>query len=246
MIGQLFNNLPPVVKNLLIINILFYLATVVFEAQGIYLSSIFGMHYPASPLFRPMQLVSYMFMHGNFSHLLFNMIMLIVFGPVLERIWGPKRFLTFYFVTGIGAVVLYIVVGYFEFREVAAHLTEEEIVKLKEYVALTPANMTIQFPDTYYKTYFDYLHTGMVGASGALFGIFVAFGVLFPNTELMLLFFPVPIKAKYFIPFMILLELYLGVMQFSGDNVAHFAHLGGALIGYILLRFWQKKKTTFY
>ena len=242
MIGQLLGNLPPVVKNLLIINVLFFLATAVFEAQGISLYDILGMHYPASPLFRPLQLVSYMFMHGGFAHLFFNMFMLIIFGPVLERMWGPKRFLTFYFVTGIGAVLLYVLVGWFEFQTILDTIDPNEKAAIDQLFAEGQVGFSTQTG----KEYVQYLAMPMVGASGALFGILVAFGFLFPNTELIFLLFPVPVKAKYFIQFMILLELYLGVMQFSGDNVAHFAHLGGALIGFILLKYWQKSRNTFF
>lgn len=220
MLENFFRNIPPVVKNLLIINILMFMATLFYQPDGEDLRGILGLFHFKSPLFEPYQIVTYMFMHGDFTHLLFNMFSLVMFGTILEQVWGPKRFLLFYFVTGIGAVLLYQLVALYEYNN---YLDSGNIAAMR-----------------------DILFTPMVGASGALFGVMTAFGVLFPNTEMMLIFFPIPIKAKYFIPFMILMELYLGVMQYSGDNVAHFAHLGGAVIGFILLKFWQKKKNNFY
>jgi len=244
MLENFFRNIPPVVKNLLIINVLMFLATFALQ-QNMDIRTELGLYNFKSEHFRPYQIVTYMFMHGDFFHLLFNMFALVMFGSILERIWGAKRFLIFYFVTGIGAVVLYSIVNYIEYMGYVSQLTTSDLNEIREHGREVFMNSQ-RYRDDIMNNVNASLNTPMVGASGALFGVMTAFGVLFPNTELIMLFFPVPIKAKYFIPLMILLELYLGVMQFSGDNVAHFAHLGGAVIGFILLKIWQKKRNDFY
>ncbi|MFZ5551994.1 MAG: rhomboid family intramembrane serine protease [Bacteroidota bacterium] len=244
MIEQFFRNIPPVVKNLLIINILMFVATIAIQDTD--LRNILGLYNFKSPLFEPYQLVTYMFMHGDFTHLLFNMFSLVMFGSILEQVWGPKRFLMFYFITGIGAVFLYQAVAYFEYAQAVQQIGQSAIENINAQIVDPSFNGSVKILGDAELAYARSIAIPLVGASGALFGIMIAFGVLFPNTELMLIFFPVPIKAKYFIPGMILLELYLGVMQFAGDNVAHFAHLGGALIGYILMKLWQKDRKNFY
>ncbi|TZF85948.1 rhomboid family intramembrane serine protease (plasmid) [Pedobacter sp. BS3] len=222
-----FANIPTVVKNLIIINIIFFIATLVFNNQP--LIQWFGVFYPDSPFFRIWQIVTYMFMHGSIGHIFLNMFALFMFGSSLEYVMGPKRFLNFYLLTGFGALALQFLVQAIEVYgivgsvhvggQISGSITQAQFEKLQE-IYRSP----------------------MVGASGAIFGILIAFGMLFPETELFLIFFPVPIKAKYFIPLYILLELYLGIKQYAGDSVAHFAHLGGALFGFILIKAWGYKR----
>lgn len=229
MLEHLWRNIPPVVKNLLIINLLMFVAMLIFKGTENDLIGNLSVFYFDSPLFKPVQLVTHMFMHGNFAHIFFNMFALVSFGSLLERIWGPKRFLTFYLITGLGAVALHQFAMMYEVYQIAGTIrpySEESEIFSHKLVEI--------------------YSTPTVGASGAIYGIIIAFGMLFPNTELMLMFIPVPIKAKYLIPFMIILELYLGVNNFEWDNVAHFAHLGGALFGFILVKMWTKDRNNFY
>lgn len=233
----MFTNLPTVVKNLLIINVLLWLATIMFANMGISLTNILGGYYPGSPDFMPWQIVSHMFMHAAvtpnggiiLAHIFFNMFALFMFGTTLENYWGPKRFLIYYMVTGLGAFFLHhFVNGIQLYQLTGSFFPDPDLVMRSGQTA-----MTVFFVPA-------------VGASGAVFGILLAFGVLFPNTRLMLLFPPIPIKAKYFVMIYGALELYLGLSNNLSDNVAHFAHLGGMLFGYILLKYWQKSRNHFY
>lgn len=225
-------NIPPVVKNLLIINVIFFIAKLIFA--NINMDGLLGASYLFSPNFKIWQIITYMFMHGDFMHIFFNMFALYMFGGVLENKWGPKRFINFYLITGLGALALQYGVQAFEVYQITGSVNPalSEVGSLN----LTPAQA---------QTFIDIYRTPMVGASGAIFGLLVAFGVLYPNVELMLMFIPVPIKAKYFVIGYVVIELFMGFGRFQGDSVAHFAHLGGAIIGYILVRIW-KKKDRFY
>jgi len=227
----MMNNVPPVVKNLIIINVLFYLATV---AIGEYqMLHYFAGTYPGSPNFYPWQVVSHMFMHGGIGHLFFNMFALFMFGGQLERLWGGKRFLNYYIICGLGGFFLHeLVFGLELFSEYNTFFPEFN----------RPSRMT----EADWIRNLDFVFGRVVGASGAVFGILLAFGMLFPNTRLMLLFPPIPIKAKYFVIGYGILELTLALENSSGDNVAHFAHLGGMLFGYFVLKRWQKERGTFY
>lgn len=212
-----------VVKNLLIINGLVYVLTFLYPE---FIQKL-GLYYFTSDKFQPYQIITHMFTHGGLFHLFFNMFALYMFGSTLERAWGPKRFLVFYLITGMGALLLH-----------------EGVNALQVYnetgsIFLYPEDVTSQ-------KMMGVLNIPIVGASGAIYGLLAAFGVLFPNTQLMLLFPPIPIKAKYFIPILIVIELFLGVKQFSFSNIAHFAHLGGALIGFILVKYWNSKSDKFY
>ncbi|MBX7093857.1 MAG: rhomboid family intramembrane serine protease [Flavobacteriales bacterium] len=238
--------MPPVVKNLLILNVLMFFAKFTFERQGIQLDFILGLSNPASPNFEPYQIITYMFMHGDLGHLFFNMFALVTFGSILERMWGPKRFISFYFITGIGAMFLYSLVNYVEYLQLVSKLPADVVEVVKEN-GQSLFKQGMNYSDETVAALNLSLNMPAVGASGALYGIMIAFGMLFPNTEMMLIFLPIPIKAKYFIPVMIFIELYLGVMQYSWDNVAHFAHLGGALIGGLIVYFQKKKdRRNFY
>lgn len=183
-------------------------------------------------------------MHGGFTHLLFNMFALWMFGRVLESVWGPKRFFIFYFVTGLGAAVLHSFVNFIEFQNLAAKMTPEDVQMVMSQ-GTEIFNQGKNFSDPLAGKLNLMLNIPTVGASGAVFGILLGFGMLFPNTELMLLFPPIPIKAKYFVAGYGAIELYLGLTQ-SGSNIAHFAHLGGMLFGFFMIKYWNRHTTNFY
>ena len=222
-----FQILPPVVKNLLIINVLLFIATGVLSAPpfNLDLTNILGLHYWESDLFKPWQIVTYMFMHGNIPHILFNMFAVWMFGSHIENRWGSKRFLNYYLLTGLGAAFLHYLIFHFY---------------------TLPGIPSQVYSNTFPLTAYEYFlqNSVVVGASGSLFGILLAFGVLFPNT-LLYLYFAIPIKAKYFVIGYGLLELFSGISNNPGDNVAHFAHLGGMLFGVLIFGYW-KLKNEFY
>jgi membrane associated rhomboid family serine protease len=239
-------NIPPVVKNLLIINVIFYIAMMMFGAEG--MTNLLGVHYFDSPDFRIWQVVTYMFMHSHQSlfHIMFNMFALYSFGTTLEYVMGSKRFLNFYLLTGLGALALQMLVQGLEVYSVTGSFTHNGLLVIDKLTGAMSYNPQILSPEQVSKLGGVYAST-MVGASGAVFGLLIAFVVLFPNVELMIMFIPVPIKAKYIIPAYILLELFLGVKQSEGDSIAHFAHLGGALFGFILVKLWGlRRNDRFY
>jgi membrane associated rhomboid family serine protease len=237
--------LPPVVKNIILLNVLMLIITwVVKSVFGLDLTMILGLYFPKSEHFMPIQILSHMFMHGGFFHLFFNMYALFLFGQILENVWGPKRFLFYYLVTGLGAAFTYEAVIYFQYLHLARMISPEnlQLVIAKGSTYLSEGKV---FTDHNMQSMQLLLNTPIVGASGAIFGVLLAFGVLFPNTQLMLLFPPIPIKAKYLVIGYGALELYLALTQ-PGSNIAHTAHLGGMLFGYILLRYWRKTTNTLY
>lgn len=216
-----FSFLPVAVKNLLIINTILFLADMVLARFGIDLSDILGLHFFLASGFRPWQLFTYMFMHGNFSHLFFNMFALWMFGATLENIWGPKRFLLFYILCGLGAGLMQEGVQYIEY-----------ITSLSHYQNVNMGGQILPMGQ-----YLNYMTT--VGASGAIYGLLLAFGMMFPNS-MIYLYFLFPIKAKWFVIGYAVIELLTGIFATS-DGVAHFAHLGGMLVGLIILLVWKKK-----
>ena len=269
-----FGGLPPVVKNLLIINVLFYLASIVLNSTlGLPLEKFLGLHVPMAGDFGVHQLFTYMFLHAypDPMHIFFNMFALFMFGRMLELVWGPRRFLVFYLVTGVGAAFVHLLTQYIDILPVLKGIThymnnaghEELLHFLDEHLQIRSMEMQQKF-NAFVASYNELLHTDpelatglareylygfrsdylnshvTVGASGAVFGILLAFGMLFPNTRLMLLFPPIPIKAKYFVIGYGALELFLGISG-SMTNVAHFAHLGGMLFGFILIKYWRSK-----
>ena len=238
--------IPPVVKNLLIINILFFVATWVMQSKGIELSFYLGAFYFDSPLFGIWQPITYMFMHGGLTHILFNMFALYMFGSVLEHRWGPKRFLNFYLITGLGALALQLLVQSIEVYNITGSIVNHGAVTvdLREQMAgVNLGGLSVEARNTLLDIYI----TPMVGASGAIFGLLVAFGMLYPNVEMYIMFIPIPVKAKYIMPVYIVIELFLGVAKFQGDSVAHYAHLGGALLGFILVKIWKDRdRHTYY
>ncbi|OAV69430.1 Rhomboid protease AarA [Bacteroidales bacterium Barb6XT] len=217
------DSIPPVTKNLLFINFLFWVASLALPKAGIDLTNLLGLHFPGAKDFHVFQFVSYMFMHDThtFSHVLFNMFAVFMFGRVIESVWGAKRFIIFYLVTGIGAAVV------------------QELTWLQYIYSFASSNGTTIGEIIAYDPTLNQMIT--VGASGAVFGILLAFGMMFPNADIYIMFIPVPVKAKYAVVGYGVIELFLGVSGFAGD-VAHFAHLGGMLFGYIMIRYWRTGK----
>ena len=215
------NNIPTVTKNLLIINVLMFLGTIVAQSYGIDLNEYLGLHFILAGNFNAAQLITYMFMHGGFTHLFFNMFAVWMFGRILEQVWGPKRFLTYYLVCGIGAGVIQELVQFIEYTMVWSNYES-----VNTGLDIIPMSVFLNELTT-------------VGASGAVYGILLAFGMLFPNSQMFVFPIPVPIKAKYFVIGYAALELVLGIT--GGDGVAHFAHLGGMLFGLIFIIYWRKK-----
>jgi membrane associated rhomboid family serine protease len=240
--GRGFFGLPPVVKNIIMINVLMLLATYAAERVfGIDLNSLLGLYFPKSEQFMPLQIVTHMFMHGGIWHLFFNMYALYIFGQVLETVWGPKRFFIYYIICGLGAALTHEAVIAFQYNHLVNSISQENMQ-----IFLNNGTAFINNGDiNSIQSLYNLLHTPTVGASGAIFGVLLAFGVLFPNTQLMLLLPPIPIKAKYLVMGYGALELYLAVTQ-PGSNIAHAAHLGGMLFGYILIRYWRKTTNTLY
>ena len=234
-----FKLLPLVVKNLLIINGLFYLGSMAIgKAFKIDLDDIFGLHYVTCAQFKPYQFITYMFMHGSFMHILFNMFALWMFGYVLENVWGPKRFLLYYLVTGVGAALVQIFITYLRIRNIEAGLSPDAIQMVYNNGAeLLKTN--INYKDSSLGSLNILINTPIIGASGAVFGILLAFGMMFPNT-LIYIYFAIPMKAKWFVILYGAVELYYGFANSASDNVAHFAHLGGMLFGFFLIIYWRK------
>jgi len=238
--------MPPVVKNLLLLNIaIFVIATLLQITIGTDLNSILGLYYIKSEAFRPFQLITHMFMHGGFMHILFNMYALWMFGQILERVWGPKRFFIFYMFTGLGAAVLHSAVIYYQVYDVSKTMSPEAINTVFE-KGLTAIQQGKNFVDASMAQLNYLIHIPTVGASGAVFGLLLGFGMLFPNTELYLMFIPIPIKAKYFVMGYGAIELFGGIANRPDDNIAHFAHLGGMLFGFIMIKIWNKDKKNFF
>jgi membrane associated rhomboid family serine protease len=243
--GRGFMALPPVVKNLILINVLMLIAT--WTAKSVFsvdLTAILGLYFPKSEQFMPLQIITHMFMHANFWHLFFNMFALYMFGGILENVWGPKRFLIYYMVCGLGAAFVHETVILFQYNKLINTIAPDQLQLVLDNGAAVLSEGK-QYADVAMRDLQMLLNVPTVGASGAIFGVLLAFGVLFPNTQLMLLFPPIPIKAKYFVIGYGAIELYLAVTQ-PGSNIAHAAHLGGMLFGYILIRYWRKTTTTLY
>lgn len=243
---NIFNSVPPVTLNIIVITVIFWLAQIAFLRKDIDISTYLGLHYYTSDNFYPFQLITYMFLHDphGLTHILFNMFAVFMFGRTLEMVWGGKRFLFYYIATGIGAGLANILVMYIRIKLAEMDMSPEMITEV--YVkgsSLIQQGLTFGDPSMAKLNELLYFaNVGCtIGASGAVFGILVAFGMLFPNVELMFMFFPVPIKAKYFVIIYGLMELFLGVWDRSGDNVAHFAHLGGLVTGMIMVLYWKRK-----
>jgi membrane associated rhomboid family serine protease len=267
-----FRLLPPVVKNLLIINGLFFLATVSLESSfGIDLVKILGLHFYRSEFFQPYQFATYMFLHADFQHILYNMFALWMFGYLLENVWGSKRFLTYYVLTGIGAAIVQTVVTWWNLSSIESSALI--------YTQAPSVDAFTQFVRTYFPQYYEYegsvrnfilswssspknpeftgqsidyidqlikIRTDVptIGASGAVYGILLAFGMMFPNM-LVYIYFLFPIKAKWIVILYGAIEIFSGISNNPSDNVAHFAHLGGMLFGFFLILYWRRKITNY-
>ena len=243
--GSSFFRLPPVVKNIILLNVLMLMVDFAAKSVfGIDLTMVLGLYFPKSEQFMPLQIVTHMFMHGGFWHLLFNMYALYIFGQVLENVWGPKRFFIYYMVCGLGAAFIHETVILFQYERLMNIITPDQLqLVLNEGTSYFREGKV--FTDETMKSLQILLNTPTVGASGAIFGVLLAFGVLFPNTQLMLIFPPIPIRAKYFVLGYGVIELYLALTQ-PGSNIAHAAHLGGMLFGYLLIKYWRKTTNTLY
>ncbi len=265
-----FQVLPTGIKNLLIINGIFFIATL--ALKNVPMNELFAMHYITSDEFRPWQFLTYMFMHGNWAHIFFNMFALWMFGAVLENYWGAKRFIFFYIVCGLGAALTHLIYTYFTLvplHEYASHpsidLFTSLVKKNAELVFDPEAGMkdrvialvnqwdTMPKDPGLVQQSIDYMNEiitlkssiPVMGASGSVFGVLLAFGMMFPNS-LIYVYFAIPVKAKWFVVIYGLIELFSGIASQPGDNVAHFAHLGGMLFGFILIKVWQRNRTHFY
>ncbi len=237
-----FSGLPVVVKNLLIINVIMFLVKVtgLGDWGGVAMDTHLGLHYFSSPLFRPWQLVTHMFMHGGIGHLFLNMLGLYMLAPPLEYKWGSQRFLSFYMITGVGAALFYSAAHVWEYAQLNTMLTSEQY----EEVVLQGSDLWASGRN-YSNWAMGQLNTlfnvPMVGASGAIYGVLLAFGMTFPNVELMLFPLPVPIKAKYFVLLYGGITVYQSLQTNPSDNVAHLAHLGGMVVGFLLIRLWRHR-----
>jgi len=242
------NKITDTVKHLIIINALLFVA-----AKFAYppLQDLFALHFPQNPNFGFWQYVTHMFMHSqvDYMHIVFNMIGLWMFGSPLEQMWGRNKFLFFYFSAGIGAGLIYTAVNYFQFNSIFnefinAGLQNDEIQKVLSTGYANDHILNVVSKEKLAEFYHTF-NTPAVGASGALYGVLAAFGMSFPDSKLALIFFPVPVAAKYFIPVLIGIDLFSGLTGFSifgAGNVAHFAHVGGALVGFLIMLFWKKNQ----
>ncbi len=267
------SGITPAVKIIIIINVLVFLAiNMIGRRTDINLVYTLGMHLPQSQYFHVYQYITHMFTQEGFTHLFFNMFAVFMFGRILESVWGSKRFIVYYFITGLGAAALQSLVSWYGIHNmqeelyafqstpdagvfaefVRSHVSNpRELSQLMQFVDAwntAPANTQFIGQAEYYMQSIIQgdINSPTIGASGAVFGILLAFGMLFPNTELYLMFIPIPIKAKYFVLLYGAAELFFGLQNSVGDNVAHFAHLGGMLFGFFLIIYWRKHSKRFY
>ena len=234
--------LTEAIKHLLIINVLFFVATLLYGDQ---LYEWFSLWFPENQNFRWWQVISHMFMHGNLMHILFNMYALWAFGSPLERLWGRNKFLFFYFSAGIGAALIHTGSNYFFFNQgmeaiLSSGISREQVLEIINGGQYSTEWYKLASRDTI-DGFLSAFNTPAVGASGAVYGVLVAFAFMFPNAELMLIFLPIPIKAKYFVPLLILGDLFFGFTN-TKTGIAHFAHIGGALIGFLMMWYWKKNQ----
>ena len=227
--------LPPAVQNIILINVLVFLACMVMPS----IEPVLTGYYFESANFRPWQIVTHMFMHGGVAHIFFNMYALYLFGPSLEYQWGTKRFLVYYFVSGIGAFFLHFGINYYQVHSLMAHMSDQNVAEVvingTGYI-----NEGLQYTNAQMAHLNEMMNAGVVGASGAVFGVLLAFGMLFPNIELMLMFPPIALRAKYMVMIYGGIEVVMALQNGSSDNVAHYAHIGGMLFGFLLLKYWQR------
>ncbi|UAM99251.1 rhomboid family intramembrane serine protease [Polaribacter litorisediminis] len=239
------NKLTDAIKHIIIINVILFIAPQLLKLD---FTNMLALHFPKNENFGIWQYVTHMFMHGSFPHILFNMYGLWAFGTPLEQMWGKKKFVFFYFSAGLGAGIIYTLVNYYQFNHIYEQLINfglsgKEIQNILDIGSYNDAR--IMLSNEKMIKFYSLYHTPAVGASGAVYGILVAFGLYFKDAKLALIFFPVPIAAKYFIPVMILGDLFFGMTKYSVGNIAHFAHIGGALIGFIIAYYWKQNHFKF-
>ena len=232
------------IKHLIIINVILFVGP---QLINLDLTNILALHFPKNENFGFWQYVTHMFMHGSFAHILLNMYGLWAFGTPLEKMWGRNKFLFFYFSAGIGAGLIYSLVNYYQFNSyfdvlIQNGLNSNNISKILDTGMYTNYADIITLSQEELSKFYSLYHTPAVGASGAVYGVLVAFGMYFKDAKLALIFFPVPIAAKYFIPLILVGDLFFGMTKYSIGNVAHFAHIGGAIIGFILAYYWKNKQ----
>lgn len=242
------NNFTDAIKHLIIINVILFIAPQLMQTDY---TNILALHFPKNEHFGFWQYATHLFMHGGFAHILFNMYGLWAFGTPLEQMWGKNKFIFFYFSSGIGAGLIYTLVNYYQFNAIydlfiQAGLTDSEVIAILKEGSTNDIRVLEAITQQQFNEIFALYNTPAVGASGAVYGVLVAFGMYFKDAKLALIFFPVPIAAKYFIPIMILGDLFFGVTKYSVGNIAHFAHIGGALIGFIIAFYWKKNQFKMY
>ena len=226
-------SVPETIKQLIIINVIFYFGS---QFLGNLSYDLLALHYYENDKFLITQFLTHMFMHGSPSHILFNMFGLWMFGSPLEQMWGRQKFLFFYISSGLGAAFLQMGIYYLQVKNLY------DVVELNNLSLSDPQQLLNYMSQIDYNNAISSFNSVMVGASGAIYGTLVAFAFSFPNSKLMLLFLPFPIKAKYFVPLLILIDLFFGVSSYSVGPIAHFAHIGGALIGLVMVLYWKKNQ----
>ena len=231
------------IKHLVIINVIFFFSTFIF---GNIVYDLFALHYFENEKFEYWQLLSHMFMHGNINHILFNMFGLWMFGSPLEKMWGKNKFLFFYISAGLGAAALQMIMYYVQFSSISDQITQlgygtDSLNKLLNEGLYDPRILEVVNESDLIDLIKNY-NSSMVGASGAIYGILVAFALIFPNSELFILFLPFPIKAKFLVPILILGDIFFGFSSYSVGPIAHFAHIGGALTGFLIMWYWKKNQ----
>jgi len=238
------NNITGAIKHLIIINVILFVGP---QFMKLDFSNLLALHFPKNEHFGIWQYITHMFMHGSFGHILFNMYGLWAFGSPLEKMWGKNKFIFFYFSAGIGAALVYTLVNYYQFNEIYnlfinAGLQQSEIITILESAKTNDLRVIEYITQEQFNRIIGLYNAKAVGASGAVYGVLVAFGMYFKDAKLALIFLPIPIAAKYFIPILIAIDVFFGMTDYSIGNIAHFAHIGGAIIGFIIAWYWKKNQ----
>jgi len=238
------NNITGAIKHLIIINVILFVGP---QFMKLDFSNLLALHFPKNEHFGIWQYITHMFMHGSFGHILFNMYGLWAFGAPLEKMWGKNKFIFFYFSAGIGAGLVYTLVNYYQFNEIYnlfinAGLQQSEIITILESAKTNDLRVIEYITQEQFNSIIGLYNAKAVGASGAVYGVLVAFGMYFKDAKLALIFLPIPIAAKYFIPILIAIDVFFGMTDYSIGNIAHFAHIGGAIIGFIIAWYWKKNQ----
>lgn len=238
------NNITDAIKHLIIINVILFVGPQFLKLD---FSNLLALHFPKNEHFGIWQYITHMFMHGSFGHILFNMYGLWAFGSPLEKMWGKNKFIFFYFSAGIGAGLIYTLVNYYQFNGiynlfVNAGLDQSEIITILERAKTTDIRVIEHITQEQFNRIIGLYNAKAVGASGAVYGVLVAFGMYFKDAKLALIFLPIPIAAKYFIPILIAIDVFFGMTDYSIGNIAHFAHIGGAIIGFMIAWYWKKNQ----